>query len=100
MLHQNKQLEVGYKMIELWGDAEHPRRGWVTLAEKWPEWSRLQLNSQFLFSITALFEFIWIMDLTFIWIMWIKHNNLSYKMTEAIRKENIIEMPDGSDMIA
>ena len=60
----------------------------------------LQLNSQFVFSITALFEFIWIMDLTFIWIMWIKHNNLSYKMTEAIRKENIIEMPDGSDMIA
>ena len=34
MLHQNKQLDVGYKMIELWGDAENPRRGWVTLAEK------------------------------------------------------------------
>ena len=25
---------------------------------------------------------------------------LSYKMAEAIRKENIVDMPDGSDMIA
>ena len=31
---------------------------------------------------------------------WINYN-LSYKfMSEAIRKENIVEMPDGSDMIA
>ena len=34
MIYQNSKNEINFKMMELWGDASVPRRGWITLAQE------------------------------------------------------------------
>jgi hypothetical protein len=34
MIYQRSKAEFGYKMLELWGDKNQPRRGWISLCEE------------------------------------------------------------------